>query len=88
MAQWNTYTYINGLIVLLNRKTQTKHTQNKNTNNYMKIQIVKSLNVFYFTTITKQVIQLNHARWQRCLCSGGLRLGGYRTTRRKQTCLT
>ena len=48
------------------------------------------LNVIYFTTITKQVhtTYTNHARWHRCLRSGGLRVGENLSTQWKPTCLT
>ena len=46
------------------------------------------LNFIYFTTITKQVIQHNHAHWHRCLRTDGLRVGGNRSAWRKPTCLT
>jgi len=50
---------------------------------YQCIFIFFFLNFIYFTTISKQVIQLysiNRARRHRCLRSDGLRVGGNRST--------
>ena len=49
----------------------------------------RSLNyLFYNDYETSYTTYINHARWHRCLRSGGLRVGGNRSTWRKPTCLT
>jgi len=46
------------------------------------------LYLFYNDYETSYTTYIKHARWHRCLCSGGHRVGGNRSTRRKPTCLT
>ena len=44
--------------------------------------------LFYNDYEKSYTTYINHARWYWCLCSGGLRVGGNRSVRRKPTCLT
>ena len=46
------------------------------------------LYLFYNDYETSYTTYIDHASWHRCLRSGGLRVGGNRSTRRKLTCLT
>ena len=46
------------------------------------------LYLFYNDYETGSTIYINHACWHPCFRSGGLRVGGKRSTRRKPTCLT
>ena len=46
------------------------------------------LYLFYNDYETSYTTYINHTRWHRCLRSGGLRVWGNRSTRRKPTCLT
>jgi len=79
-----------GAVLIKLHRTDISPRNDKLTNgrvvNHTKVQLI--LNFIYFTTITKQVIQHNHARWHRRLRSVGLRVGGNRSARRKPTCLT
>mgnify|MGYP007091641023 FL=1 len=46
------------------------------------------LYLFYNNYETSYTTYISHARWYRCLRSGGLRVRGNRSARRKPTCLT
>ena len=46
------------------------------------------LYIFYNDYETSYTTYINHARWHLCLRSGGLRVGGNWSARRKPNCLT
>jgi len=46
------------------------------------------LYLFHNNYETSYTTNINHARWHQFVCSGGLLVGGNRSTRRKPTCLT
>ena len=50
--------------------------------------LYQTLFIFYNDYETSYTTYINHARWHRCLCSDGLRVGGNRSAQRKPTCLT
>ena len=58
---------------------------------YRKLRFSKTtlkVETLFYDYETSYTTYINHNRWHRCLCSGGLRVGGNRSTRRKPTCLT
>ena len=74
--------------------SKTFQRQNQKESSYGKLDkstLIPIQTFIYFTTITQQFIHtpyINHARWHRCLRSGGLLVGRNGSTRRKPTCPT
>ena len=61
---------------------------NKEVNKTLAYSPPLNFYLFYNDYETSYTSYNNHARWHRCLRSGGLRVRGNRSTRRKPTYLT